>query len=290
MAPCPSPARRRALLAITAGLAAAAALRPARGAAAPLLLGLPPYLPYERLQERCAPLAAYLTDQLARPVNIRIGQSYAEHLDFVGQSAVDLALLGPVSVATLLARKAPIVLLGRQHANDAGRQGGQLAVRADSPLGAVTALRGRRLGYIHPLSTMGYLAPRLLLRQHGLGDAQLLNPRFVGSAGNLAIAVLAGEVDAGGLPQEAFDAAADRGLRALAPLPDMPEAVFAATPRLGAAGSAAARAALLELHRNAAGQAALTRLRPGLRAVVPTRAADYLALAPLIAAVRGGHG
>lgn len=286
MAHCALPARRKVLLALAAGLAATV-VRAQPTVARPLRLGLPPYLPYDRIQERFAPFAGWLASELGRRVDIRVGQSYDEHLDFVARAAVDFALLGPVALATLLQRKVPLALLGRHHANAAGRLQGELVVRADSPLREVRALRGHRLAYVHPLSATGFLAPRLLLRQHGLGDRTQLNPRFVGSDGNVAFAVLAGECDAGGLPADTFAELTGRGLRSLAPLPALPEFVFAATPRLATAEQSVLRDALVSLRRSADGRQILARMRPGLTAIVAVDGAEYLALAPLIAAMRG---
>lgn len=288
MTSCAAPARRRALLAIAAGLAACAL--PARAAedGLPLILGIPPCQPYERLQSRFAPLVAHLAEQLGRPLYLRIGQNHHEHLEFVGQAAVDLALIEPVALNALLVRRAPLQLLGRHDAHPSGRLQGHLVVRQDSPLVRVGDLRGHRLAFVDPLSATGYVAPRLLLRRHGLSDRDLLNPRFVGSDGNVAFTVLTGEADAGGIPSDTFAEMADRGLRELAPLPEMPEHAFVSTRRLGTREAASVRETLFSLHRSARGRQILTELRPGLRAIVPARAADYLALTPLIGEVAAG--
>lgn len=283
MTSCAAPARRRALLAAAAGLVSCALpLRAAGDALRPVILGIPPCQPYERLQARFSPLAAHLAEHLGRPVHLRIGQTHEEHLAFVGQSAVDLALVEPVALHALLVRRAPIQLLGRYHAHPSGRLQGHLVVRKDSALTRIADLRGHRLAFVDPLSATGYLAPRLLLRRHGMDDRHLLSPRFVGSDGNVAFAVLTSEADAGGIPSDTFAELAGRGLRELAPLPDMPEQAFVTTILLGEREGARARAALLDLHRDDRGRQVLATLRPGLQAIVPARADDYLALTPLI--------
>lgn len=284
MTRCAAPARRRALLAAAAGLAACVLpLGAAEGAARPLILGIPPCQPYERLQSRFSPLAGHLAEQLKRPVHLRIGQTHQEHLDFVGQAAVDLALIEPVALNLLLVRRAPIHLLGRHHVHPSGRLQGHLVVRKDSAMSKVAELRGHRLALVDPLSATGYVAPRLLLRRHGLDDRHLLNPRFVGSDGNVAFAVLTGEADAGGIPSDTFAELAERGLRELAPLPDMPEHAFVSTALLGERERAIVRELLLGLHQGNRGRQILATLRPGLQAIVPVQAGDYLALTPLIA-------
>ena len=289
MTPCAAPARRWALRAATAALAVCVLPRGATAASArPLILGIPPCQPYEQLQARYSPLAGYLAEQLERPVQLRIGQTHQEHLAFVGQAAVDLALIEPIALNTLLLRRAPIHLLGRHHVHPSGRLQGHLVVRKDSGLGRVGDLRGRRLAYVDPLSATGYLAPRLLLRRHGLDDRDLLNPRFVGSDGNVAFAVLTGEADAGGIPSDTFGEMAERGLRALAPLPDMPELAFVSTALLGEREGGIVRAVLHGLHRSDRGRQLLALARPGLQAIVPAHAEDYLALTPLMAEAAAG--
>lgn len=286
MTPCAAPARRRALLAIATGLASCVTPSfAADGVRRPLVLGIPPCQPYERLRERFEPLAAHLAERLARVVYLRIGQSHQEHLDFVGQAAVDVALIEPIALNVLLVRRAAVNLLGRHHVHDSGRLQGHLVVRRDSEIHQVGDLRRHRLAYVDPLSATGYVAPRLLLRQNGLDDRHLLNPRFVGSDGNVAFTVLTGEADAGGIPSETFAELADRGLRELAALPDMPEQAFVSTSLLGERDTAIVRETLFHLHHSEGGKRILATLRPGLRAIVPARAADYLALTPLLGEV-----
>ena len=90
------------LLALTAVRAAAGEAAGAAGG--PLVLAVHPYLPAEELTSRFTPLAEALARAVGRPVTVRVGRSYAEHVEAIGSDGVDLAYLGPATYVTMVSR------------------------------------------------------------------------------------------------------------------------------------------------------------------------------------------
>lgn len=241
----------------------------------PLLLAVLPYLPAPEIERRFAPLAARLSEALQRPVQVRVGQSYKQHIAAIGRDQVDIAYIGPASYVRVVERYGRKPILARLQVADKPGLRSVIAVRRDSPLTRIDMLKGRSMAFGAADSTTGHLLPHYQLLQSGLRLRDLGHYRFLGSHRDVALAVLAGDFDAGGLKYDVFQEYAGRGLRALAVGPVVPEYLFVTRSTLPPADVERARQALLGLHRDAAGRDVLKRLQPGLSALVGVEDADY---------------
>ncbi len=272
--------RRIARLAILALALAAGGARAADAPAPrdPLILAVHPYLPPAEIEKRFAPLAQYLQGVLGRPVAVRVGRNYDDHIAAIGHDRVDIAFLGPVPYAHVLATYGAKPALARFEVG--GRQDleGVIFVRSDSPVRELAGLKGRRMAYGDPESTMSHVVPRAMLVDAGVPARSLAEVRFLGSHHNVALAVLSGDYDAGAVKQEVFDEFAPRGLRAIARTPPTPDHLFVTRADFPAEGVERLRAALLALKSRPGGPAILEGLHKGLTALVPVREADYAGL------------
>lgn len=253
-------------------------------ARAPLILGVNPYLAPEELRARFQPLARILSHALGRSVEVRVGRDYEEHIRAIGEDRVDLAYVGPASRAHLILSYGPRPLLVRQEVRGQHMQQSVIAVRSDSPLTTPAALKGRRMAYSDRNSATGYLLASALLRQSGVDERSLGEVRFLNTQTNVALAVLAGDADAGSLRRETYEQFAGRGLRILATLPEVPDFGFIASRRLPAAEVESLRQTLLHLKDSPEGQAAMAGLHPGLVDFRPPDPADERAMPALIQA------
>lgn len=263
------------ILAWLCGLPLASAAAPPRPGQPPLVLAVLPYLPAAEIERRFSPLAARLERTLGRPVQVRVGQSYQQHIAVIGSDQVDIAYLGPAGYVRMVDRYGRKPILARLEV--AGQSGlrSVIVVRHDSPLTRVDMLKGRSMAFGAADSTAGHLLPHYQLLQSGVRLRDLGYHRFLGTHRDVALAVLAGDFDAGGLKQEVFQEYAGRGLRALALSPAVPDYLFVARANLPAADLERLRRTLLDLHRNAAGRDLLKRLQPGVSALIPADDADY---------------
>src|SRR3989344_9467952 len=77
----------------------------------PLILAVHPYLPVKEIVTRFTPLADYLGNEIGRPVSVRVGSDYQEHIVYVGKDEADIAFMGPAPYVTMLANygKKPIL-------------------------------------------------------------------------------------------------------------------------------------------------------------------------------------
>jgi phosphonate transport system substrate-binding protein len=248
----------------------------------PLILAVHPYLPAKEIEQRFAPLAAYLGQSLGKPVVVRIGGSYDEHIEAIGRNQVDIAFMGPASYVRMLDRFGSKPLLGRFEVNHSPNLYGVIAVRRDGPLRNLKQLKGQRFAFGDPESTMSHLVPRDMLKQAGVPLSALAEHKFLGSHKNVALALLAGDFDAGAMKQEVFEEFAPQGLRRLATTPPTPDHLFVARADLPTTTVERLRRALLALKGRPDAAAILTPLHKGLGAFIPATENDYAGLRRMV--------
>ena len=240
-----------------------------------LTLGVHPYLAPAEITRRFAPLADYLTRATGSAVSVRIGKSYQEHLDAVGQDQVDIGFMGPASYVEMVDRYGHKPLLGRLEINGKPRLLGVIAVRANSPIRDLKDLKGKRFAFGDQNSTMGYVVPYYVLTQAGVTIDKLRSHGFLNSHVNVVLGVLAGDFDAGAVKSEVFDKYQSRGLRALASTPEISEHLFVARKSLSADLVAALQKAQIALKTHPDGKSMMQALNPEMTGVVPVTDHDY---------------
>jgi len=237
----------------------------------PLELWIHPYLQAPELVRRFTPLARYLEEKTGRRIEIRISPSYENHEERLGQDRADLAFVGPFAYVRMTEKHGVKTILASVEGNGKAKFHGVIAVRSSAPFKTLPDLAGRSFAFGDKESTMGTLAPRFLLREAGVGLERLGKYSFLKSHNDVALAVLGGFYDAGGLKEEVFLEYAPRGLRALARSPAIPEHLFLAGKKLPAPLVASLREALLKLKN----PAILASIQKGATGMVAATDRDY---------------
>jgi phosphonate transport system substrate-binding protein len=260
------------IAAIVLGLATTAG---AAGTAEPLVLGVHPYLGPAEIVKRFTPLADYLDKQMGRPVQVRVGRDYDQHIETIGRNTIDIAYVGAASYVKMVARHGAKPLLARVEINGKPAVTGYIVTRTDSPLRKLADLRGKRFAFGDVNSTVGTIVARLVLRRAGVGLEDLGGYQHLGSHRNVALGVLSGDYDAGPVRKEIYDELQGRGLRVLVKLPEVSEHLFVTRSDLPADQVARLRQALLGLKSTPGGGAILQAIDREMTAMVPVSDADY---------------
>lgn len=220
--------RRRALLALPAGLALPAAR--AQGQA-PLRLGLAPYLSPAALFNAFRPVREHLERVLARPVELLTARDFFVLAAAVRNREYDIALL-PAHMARLAVADWGWLPTARTVATTEV----QVLVRADGPVRAPADLRGRRVGMLDLHSLTAAVGVQWLrAQQPPLADAveiaalPSINSALHALAVDEVAAVVAAASQLLGLP-----ASTPTHHRPLARLPDIPGPWYVARPGMTA--------------------------------------------------------
>ncbi len=241
----------------------------------PLVLAVHPYLPYEEIHTRYRPLADYLQAQLSKNVVVRVGRNYDEHIKFIGKDEVDIAYMGPAAYLEMVRTYGHKPGLARLEINGRPYFHGYLVTTANSGINEPTALRGKRFAFGDPKSTMSHLVPRHMLLTAGIRLSDLEDYSYLGSHKNVALGVLSGDFDAGGVKEEVMVAYRDKGLRAFAKSPAYSEHLFVARSDLDAELIEQLRTALYELSNSPEGRELLKGIKSRVTALVPVQDSDY---------------
>ncbi|MDP2833458.1 MAG: PhnD/SsuA/transferrin family substrate-binding protein [Pseudomonadota bacterium] len=257
-----------------AGLALSPWFASARAATTPAVFVVHPYDTPSRLYARFRPLTLYLGGVLGRPMRLVIATTYGEQIEMIASGRADFAYLGPTPYVRARVRAKVEILAGEAEDGQAFYQSA-LVVREDSPIQRVADLAGKRLALGAEISLGSSLAPKMILAQAGLKRGDLAAVVHLDRHERVALAVLHGDFDAGGLRLDIARAYAPRGLRILVTSPPLPPHVIAASP--GVSAEEAGRVRLALLHPSAGGEEAARALGKGI-SFLPVEDAHYHAV------------
>lgn len=258
----------------------------------------------QRHHDQLKPLLDYVVPRMA-DVGIREGRilmapDASRMTSYLRHGRVDWVTETASTGLTLMSRARASVLLHTERDGVASYRA-VFFVRADSPVGTLADLRGRRLALQSPASTSAYLLPAIALLDAGVPMEILPTPAdaprsggvgyvFANSEANIATWVMKGFVDAGAFSDVDLERLRQRDQRAASlrviggsmPAPRAMELVRAdLDPRV----RERLRAVLLEASRDPAAGPALRRFFGTTRFTVPTDA-DRTALDVLAEAAR----
>lgn len=197
-----------------------------------LTLLIHPYLSASELLNRFSPLVTYLSKESGQLIKIKISKSYGEHFKAVGEGKTDLAYLGPLSYVKVSKIYGKQTLLAGLKVNGKSSFHSIIIIPENSKIKTIEELAGKRFAFGDSHSTMSYLVPCYMLYQKGINVEHLKKFEFLGSHNSVALAVLGGYYDAGGVKEEVFYQYKDRGLKMLAKSGPIAEHLFVANSNL----------------------------------------------------------
>ena len=194
----------------------------------PLVLGVHPYLSPKKILKKFTPLIQHLSEKLGRVVSLQIGKDYAEHVAQFEQGKLDIAYFGPAGYVELTQDIKNIPLLARLEVNGKPTFRGAIITTNAAQLTSLADLKGKNFAFGSKHSTMSYLVPRYSLEKAGVYLPDLSSHAFLGNHDNVALSVLVGDFNAGGVKEAVFHKYKAKGLRLLAWTPEISEHVFVA--------------------------------------------------------------
>lgn len=154
-----------------------------------------------------APLDAHLEKVLGQPVEFLIAKNYQDNVEMLVDGRANAAYTGPVSYFEALERGARVVPLVAAIDKRTQRPWyySCLVVAANSSIRRLTDLKGKRVAFVSPNSTSGYLIPLGALAEVGVNpERDLAAVIFSGNHSQSAALLKAGKVDAYATTYDSF--------------------------------------------------------------------------------------
>lgn len=237
---------KRFLLTLLLGAFSGQAVAGAPYVFAPLPMGQP-----EAVLRKFKPMLAYLERETGLTFGIAYTRDYGELLRLFREGKVDMAYLGPLPYVQLRQQfNAALPLVHFLEPTGDPRYTCALVELAND--GAIRGKPTKRVALTQPLSTCGFLATDGLLSGQG-EDLGQMGYRYLGTHDQVALSVIRGDFDLGGMKTDIARGYGHLGLRVVGESEGMPAfSLIANRQKMSAAHAEAVRQALL-------------RLRPGSR-------------------------
>jgi phosphonate transport system substrate-binding protein len=162
-------------------------------------------------------IAAMLSEMTGLTITANVATSYAAVVEAMGAGNAQVGWLNTFGYVLANERYGVEVSLATLRFGEPFYTG-QIVANADSGISELADIAGKKMCYVDPLSTSGYIIPRLELAAAGV-DVEALESQDAGSHPNVITAVYNGDCDAGATYVDARTAVAEE-------LPDVNDKVL----------------------------------------------------------------
>ncbi len=237
------------------------------------------------LSRSFSPLIEYLSKSINRKIVLKSSVNYEKNIDLVGKDEVDIAFIGPagyVTMVELYGKKKLICCLATDGTAD---YRGYIITHKDNPATCLKDLQGKSFASSSRKSTMSYVVPRFMFVQAGLSfpDEQL---RIVGSHNNVALNVLARDINAGAIREKTYRKYKDRDLKIIAITPGVCEHPILATNKLDTETFKKIKDAIFSIKKVEDVQRILKPVKESISKLLSVKDSDYDPLRKMISAVK----
>ncbi len=212
-----------------------------------------PYDNPSRLVARFTPLCDYLGAILGQQVHLVIARSYVDQIQRISSGNADLAYMGPTPYLRsqdhyLAASTNKLTPLAAEVKAGKASYQSVIVVRNNTSILTLKDLADRTLALGAPHSFSSHYVPRVMLGNAGIGFSDLRDFAFLGRHERVALSVLHGDFDAGGLNLDVALRFQNRqpGLRIISRSPPLPPHLIVASPLLEGTTVILLRQALLD--------------------------------------------
>ncbi|MGE0094371.1 MAG: phosphate/phosphite/phosphonate ABC transporter substrate-binding protein [Alphaproteobacteria bacterium] len=181
--------------------------------------------------QNAQPLKVYLEGALKKDIELVVTTDYSSMIEAMRFNRIEVAYFGPLSYV-LAKSKAPSIeafAVGVSKGSPTYRS--VIITQANGPVKSTLDIKGKTMGFGDNASTSSHLIPRAYLAREGLIAEKDYTAVYLGTHDAVARAVQAGQVQAGGMSQEIFNALVAKGtidgakltvLAESAPIPNYP--------------------------------------------------------------------
>lgn len=161
-----------------------------------LVMGIVPHRDAEKLVEEIKPLEEKLSKELGVKVKGFIATNYVSVVEGFGSGNVDFGIIPPFAVvlANNEFKAKPILVVENKKGTTTYRS--QFLVNVDSGIESLADLKGKKVAFVDPSSTSGYLFPAALLKENSVNPEKDIDFLYSGGHDKSLQLLLNKDVDA----------------------------------------------------------------------------------------------
>jgi phosphate/phosphite/phosphonate ABC transporter binding protein len=199
----------------------------------PLVLTVPPVESTRSMYEKFLPLKYYLEREIGRPVVITIARDYDAVIDGLVKGTTHLAYLDPAAYCEVRARhRDKVIPLVRAVSSESAASRSVLVTRDLRGIEKVVDVKGKRLALGSIRSSFSHLIPLAMLHDVGINAGDFAAVDHLQQENRIALSVLIGTYDVGGLSEAVAKKYADDGLRIIKRSDPVPQLFLCASAAL----------------------------------------------------------
>jgi len=166
----------------------------------PLVFILLPVENVAVMYEKFLPLKAFLEKEIQRPIVLKVARNYEEAIESIGTGRAQLAYLDP-SAYCEARKRYKVIPLARAVLSGSPTYRSVIVSRKDSAVRRIIDARGRRVALGNIRSSSSALIPSVMFKEVGLSMKDFDSVDYLEQEDRIALSVLAGRHDIGGLSE-----------------------------------------------------------------------------------------
>lgn len=169
-----------------------------------LIMGLVPVSNSEKLIEETAPIHNMIAERVGKKVEGFIATNYIGVVEALGTGTIDFALIPPFAYILANKKHGSEALLTSLNKNNEPGYYSIIIARNDRNIEKIEDLRGKKIAFVDPSSTSGYIFPAVILMDNGIDLEKDVKYQFAGGHDKALQLLMNGDVDAIGTYENAF--------------------------------------------------------------------------------------
>lgn len=170
----------------------------------PIIMGFVPLSNSEKLIEEIKPLEDMLTEKIGKKVEGFIATNYIGVVEALGTGTIDFALIPPFAYILANKKHGSEALLTSLNKNNEPGYYSVIVTRNDLGIDKVSDLKGKKIAFVDPSSTSGYIFPAVILMDNNIDIEKDIKYQFAGGHDKAIQLLINGDVDAIGTYENAL--------------------------------------------------------------------------------------
>lgn len=160
-----------------------------------LIMGFVPLIDGDKLVDSVKPLSDVLSKAIGKKVEVFTATNYVGVIEAMGSSKVDFGIIPPFAYVLANKESGAKVILKALNKHGKSFYRSEFIVRKDSNISSLDDLKGKRVAFVDPSSSSGYLYPGAYLKKNGIDLDKDIEVIYSGGHDKSVQLLLNGDVD-----------------------------------------------------------------------------------------------